>query len=143
VIAWNLSDYKKKMKRLITALGLVALIIGPVACGKHDVGTTLALLRHKWNIVSFNGEAYRYTGKPGDYYDFRADSRLYAYYGGLFDTLVYISINGGKSLQLYNIKGGKRLDGSFELDIEKLSSSVCILHKCQGPPFCVLDSLSR
>jgi len=131
------------MKRLITALGLVALIIGPVACGKHDVGTTLALLRHKWNIVSFNGEAYRYTGKPGDYYDFRADSRLYAYYGGLFDTLVYISINGGKSLQLYNIKGGKRLDGSFELDIVKLSSSVCILHKCQGPPFCVLDSLSR
>jgi len=131
------------MKRLITAVGLALLAFGPIACGKNDVATTLALLRHKWNIVSFNGEAFRYTGKPGDYYDFRGDSRLYAYYGGVYDTIVYIPINGGKGLQLYNIVNGKRQDASYELDIEKLSSSVCILHKCQGPPFCILDSLSR
>lgn len=131
------------MKRHITAVGLALLAFGPIACGKHDTGTTLALLQHKWNIVSFNGEVFRYTGKPGDYYDFRENGRLYAYFAGAYDTIVYIPINGGRTLQLYNIVNGKRQDVSYELDIDKLSSSVCILRKCQGPPVCILDSLSR
>jgi len=131
------------MKRIITALGLTLLIFGPIACGKHDIGTTLALLRHKWNIVSINGEAFRYIGQPGDYYDFRADSRLYIHSANLYDTLVYKVIKGGTTLQVYYIQNGIRLDVPAELGIAKLTSTSCIIRNCNTHPFCSLDSLSR
>jgi hypothetical protein len=141
-MAWSLSDQEKKMKRPITVLALALLVFGPLACGKDNISINYALLRHKWNIVSITGEAYGYHGQPGDYFDFRADNKLYRHSAGNFDTLAYILVNGGKSLQLYNIQNGQRL-GWYILDIDKLSSSACILHKCEGPPFCILDSLSR
>jgi len=130
------------MKRILIALTLGLLVFGPLACGKDNVSINLGLLRHKWNVVSINGEAFQYHGQSGDYYDFRTDNKLYTHSTGIYDTLAYVLINGGKSLQLYNIQNGQRL-GWYVLDIAKLSSSSCILHKCDGPPFCILDSLSR
>jgi hypothetical protein len=143
LIEQELSDIKKNMKHLISALALGLLAIGPMACGKNHVPGNLALLRHKWNIVSLNGEALRYVGQPGDYYDFRNDSLLYIHYGSQNDTLIYLLINGGNVLQLYGIQNGQRFGTPTEWDVEELNTSSFILRDCNNHPFCAVDSLSR
>ena len=82
------------MKYPIAVLALALLVFGPLACGKDNISINYALLRHKWNIVSITGEAYGYHGQTGDYFDFRADNKLYRHSAGNFDTLAYILVNG-------------------------------------------------
>src|SRR5947208_2904362 len=52
---------------------------------------------HKWNLVNdstyyglgLNNHPVNYLGKPGDYFDFRADGYLYIREGSGLDTLSY------------------------------------------------------
>jgi hypothetical protein len=131
------------MRHLITAIALGLLALGPMACKKNPSPGNLALLRHKWNIVSLNGEALRYVGRPGDYYDFRTDSKLYIHFGTVNDTDTYVLNNGGNTLQLYNTQNGSQVGAPTEWNIEKLDNSSFILRNCNNHPFCAVDSLAR
>ena len=58
-------------------------------------------LTAKWRLVNDSaafGEAYitktNYVGVPGDYFDFRADGKLYIKEGAKYDTLAYNMVAG-------------------------------------------------
>jgi len=72
------------------------------ACKKVDgVGNGKAAILGKWNIVSdsshvgigISNTAVSYTGKPGDYFDFRNNGMIYTKEGSTLDTLNYTFIS--------------------------------------------------
>ena len=132
------------MKRLLTACILLLLLANAMTfCSKNNTSANLLLLQHKWNIVSLIGEVYYYKGAPQDYYDFRADSKLYTYMSGRFDTSAYTLANGGNTLMLYHIANGIQTPTNFPLNIKTLSSSSLVLENHATPVAYILDSLSR
>lgn len=85
------------------AAGLILLIITTtlvVSCKKHNNPTPIATLQHKWHVVSLNGEAFRYVGKPADYWDFRSNGTLIQSLNGTNDTVQYTLDNTGKVLNI-------------------------------------------
>ena len=132
------------MKRYI----LFTLVFSGVitACKKDNTQANLSLLRHKWQIVSLNGEVYRYVGKAGDYFNFGDDNKLVEFAGGNFDTSSYSLTGGGQTLSLHSIHNGIQSGSAFDLQIKVLSSSSLIVHYSTTPPapvIYILDSLSR
>jgi hypothetical protein len=85
------------------ATGLILLIIVTIlviSCKKHNNPTLIATLQHRWQIVSLNGEAFRYVGKPADYWDFRTNDTLIQSINGTNDTVQYKLDNAGKVLNI-------------------------------------------
>ena len=129
----------------------VLLALGIGSCNKNDSPsgscnpqTSLELLQHKWSIVSLNGEALRYVGKPGDYFIFETDGKHYDYHGGIYDTSSYSLSSGGGLLSIYPILNGIRSDSGFSLNVVALTSSSLILMGCPSSPVvCIADSLER
>ena len=91
-----------------------ALII--ISCKKND-NTNLSLLQHKWQVVSVNGEVYRYLGTALDYYNFAPDNFLYQYINKNFDTSNYSLLTNGRTLLLYHVVHGIKSSTPFTFNI--------------------------
>jgi len=84
---------------------LALLCTGFIACKKTDSpaagGTTQQKILGKWkfqNVVVndfYSGSSHvsNYPGDPGDYFDFRADGKVYLLAWGSYDTSTYKIIN--------------------------------------------------
>lgn len=139
------------MKRLFNNSILVLFLFSGTAtflslsCKKDNNATTLTMLQHKWQIVSLNGEAYRYAGHPGDYYDFGTSNQLVRFLGSRYDTLKYQVIDGGSTLRLYLIENNVQTGAIFNLVIESLTPSQLVLKNSgtTSPTNYLIDSLSR
>jgi hypothetical protein len=136
------------MRRLSYSL-LLVLAAGylPSSCKKHNtpapIPDNLSLIKHKWQVVSLNGEALRYVGQPADYYNFGNDTLIRSL-GGQVDTLAYKLINNGLTLDIYPFKVTTIPTGAQTLSIQTLTDSRLILTSSSFPiPVSVLDSLSR
>ena len=128
--------------RPAVALLLLAAATIAASCKKHN--TSNATIQHKWQIVSLNGEAYRYVGQPADYWEFGNTDTLIQFMSGNYDTLKYQLIDGGKTLVI------EPFVYAFvdTLNITTLTSSQLIVsgigHAAYaGPPINILDSLKR
>jgi hypothetical protein len=129
--------------------GLVfALILLTVTCKKADdsssAPTTLSLMQHKWQLVSRNGEALRYVGLPGDYYNFSSDLFLYTYISTTYDTLIYKLLPDNETLRLYLVKNNTRSNDSLDFHIDVLDDHQFIFSWASNdPPVFAVDSLKR
>lgn len=132
------------MKKLFFVLLLVSA--GAVfSCKKSHTNPSfnLALIQHKWMLVSHNGEALRYIGTAGDYYNFAADNFLYRYINSVRDTIYYNLLSDGKTMSLYPAINGIRTNVATNYDIKILDSSHFVIETSPGGIVNVLDSLKR
>jgi hypothetical protein len=129
--------------------GLVFMfILVTITCKKADDSTdsqtTLSLIQHKWQLVSYNGEDLRYVGLPGDYYNFSTDLFLYTYTNTTYDTLIYKLLSDNETLRLYPVKNNTRLSDSSDYHIDVLDDHQFIFSwATSDPPVFAVDSLRR
>ena len=114
------------------------------ACSKvtndsHDNG---ALLRQKWELVSKNGQALRYVGKPGDYYIFEGNGKLYEVYDGKTDTFNY-SFDGLQTVLLYPYINGIRSATPINFHLDLLTNNQLIMSASVSPTGSLKDSLRK
>lgn len=133
------------MKNITTgAVFMLIFTVVVASCKKDRDQVRLALLKHKWSVVSLNGEALRYVGRQGDYFEFRDDTILVEFVNGKYDTSAYSLSSNGQTLDLYSIKNGVRSDTTSSFDIQVLSTSSLVLnYSLRMPPIFISDSLSR
>ena len=87
--------------RMTTAIGLVAVMFAFTACDKDDDDNVQASIQHKWSVnnIIYNVESTMldttiiYVGTDADYFDFRADGKVYSHMEGAADTTDYEVIN--------------------------------------------------
>ncbi|MES2112645.1 MAG: hypothetical protein V4577_28080 [Bacteroidota bacterium] len=93
------------MKIKLYVLCLPALMLCFYACKKVDgVANGKIEILGKWNVVSdssnigvgIGNHSVDYTGKPGDYFDFRSDGHVYTKENEVLDTLDYSMISNTK-----------------------------------------------
>jgi hypothetical protein len=134
---------KPAMKKLFIIFAMLIALL-PVFCKKTGSDTTaaLALIRHKWMLVSHNGEALRYVGTAGDYYDFNVNNLLYEYAAQTYDTLAYKLQADNKTLVMYPITNGIKSTVPVNYTIKVLDSSHFVLGNFGSVVFS-LDSLKR
>lgn len=78
---------------MVAAIMLLSACKKDASCDQHGN----VVLFGRWHVVSdssfsnvgMNNHPVNYQGRDADYFDFRADSKLYTYEGGTFDTLHY------------------------------------------------------
>ncbi|GGB18241.1 hypothetical protein [Puia dinghuensis] len=126
-------------RSLILALAAGCLV---TACRKHNTNPPPdSLLQHRWQVVSLNGEALRYVGKPADYWDFHYGDTLIQFISGKYDTARYTYDSAGKRLVLSPFAPWPY---ALAFNISTLTSSQLILTSAnQQPNFPILDSLRR
>lgn len=105
----------------------------------HD---NLSLIRQKWDLISKRMDTIRYIGRPGDYYNFNVNGKLYEYYGQNKDTFVYV-LNGQQGIDLYPYINGSRLPTVTNFRIDVLTNSRLVISATISPGVTVVDSLSR
>jgi len=110
---------------------------------KNSSTETLALIQHKWILISHNGEALRYVGTPDDYYNFSASNYLYMYVNKTYDTLAYILLSDNKTLSLYPIVNGVRTNLAKDYNITVLDNNHFVIGTNFNTVINVLDSLKR
>jgi len=132
------------MKKLYFVLLLVNTM-SIFSCKKNHANPpfNLSLIQHKWSLVSHNGEALRYVGVPGDYYNFALDNFLYRYINKVYDTMYYSLLSDNKTLSLYPAKNGVRTNVAMNYDIKILDSSHFVIESNIGRISSILDSLGR
>ena len=102
----------------------------------------LSLLQNKWMVVSKNGDAFSYTGKPQDYYNFTASDTLYTYVDIITDTAIYNLQNDGDTLVVYLLRNGVQNPG-LNFNIDNLSGSQLIISSHSNSSANIVDSLKR
>ncbi len=110
-------------------LGLTAFsCLFIISCKKNspadgiNAGRINATITGKWNILSdstfsgigMNNRAVNYTGKTGDYFDFRTDGNLYIKESTIFDTLAY-SVSSDTTISIVSF--GIVLNGTAEASV--------------------------
>jgi hypothetical protein len=157
LLSWDATFSERSMSGKINAMNrllynsllIQILLAGTATClsisCKKNNSADLLLLQHKWQIVSLNGEALRYVGQPGDYFDFGTDKQLVRFLNNHYDTLNYQVIDGGSALQLFPVLNSVQTGGKLTLSIKTLTSGQLILSNSgpTSPPIYLLDSLSR
>lgn len=135
---------KVYMKNLLTGL-LITFALAVFSCKKANNSTagTLALIQHKWMLVSSTGEALRYAGVPGDYYDFSSDNFLYTHVSTLYDTISYKLLADNKTLSFYSVVNGVRTNVATNYNIKLLNDTQFIFSTNFTVGFAALDSLKR
>ncbi|MEP6948716.1 MAG: hypothetical protein ABI863_05560 [Ginsengibacter sp.] len=114
------------------------------SCKKNnDNKINLSLLQYKWTLISHNGEALRYVGMPGDYYDFETNDTLRTHNYNSFDTLVYNLSANGQMLSIYPVMNGIKSGTAIIYKIDVLTTSALIISANAGPGVNILDSLRR
>jgi hypothetical protein len=114
------------------------------SCDKatNETHNSLSLLRQKWDLVSKNGDSIRYVGRPGDYYIFESDSKLFEVYNGKTDTFFY-SYDGLQTLLLYQYINGLRSVTPVTFHLDVLTNNQMIMSASLSPVGSLKDSLSR
>jgi hypothetical protein len=130
---------RPKLYHPATILVICALFC---SCRKHSDSNTAALLQHKWQIISINGEALRYVGEPADYFDFE-NGQLIEYFGGKYDTMTYKLINNDQAIELHIVVNNIVIGETLDLHINALTSNQLILDGSASPAIHILDSLRR
>jgi hypothetical protein len=134
------------MKKLFK-ITLSILALTTFSCKKtnDDISSKLALLQHKWAVVSLSGEALHYSGTADDYFSFSSDNFLYRYLAGGLDTSYYqFSPNNDDTILLYPITNGIKSNSSVHFYIKTLSATQLILTTSTvNPPVYAIDSLKR
>jgi hypothetical protein len=115
---------KHEMKNLLAALIFICSI-STISCRKPgDHGSKdLALIQHKWKVVLVTGEALRYDGTPGDYYNFAGNNILYTYVGKRYDTIAYTLLPGDHTLVFYPVVNGVKSTDPKNFNIDSLSAT--------------------
>jgi hypothetical protein len=123
---------------------LIVCILGFISCDKatNETHNSLSLLRQKWDLVSKNGDSLRYVGKPGDYYIFESDNKLYEVYDGKTDTFFY-SYDGLQTILLYQYINGLRSLAPVNFNIDVFTNNQLIMSAGLSPVGSLKDSLSR
>ena len=119
------------------------MAIGINSCSKQAVPSNLALLQHKWSIISFSGEALHYSGVAGDYWNFDVSGISYIYHGGRYDTANYAMKVGGKTIIIYPIQQGIQATTPLVLNISSLTATSLVMAGSAGSGINILDSLNR
>jgi hypothetical protein len=122
-----------------------AMVIGIFACKKNDPGIVadLSLIQHKWQVMSLSGEALRYVGKAGDYYNFSTDNFLYIHVGNSYDTLAYVLLPDKKTLSAYVVVNGVRTNQASNYDIKVIDANRFVFGNYSGVGFGIQDILKR
>ncbi|MGZ3874728.1 MAG: hypothetical protein ACXVJD_17545 [Mucilaginibacter sp.] len=92
------------MRKLAFLAVATCLMTGLHSCKKDGDKISPLTIEGKWNMVSdstFTGVGYsnhpvNYTGRAGDYFDFRTNGYLYTKEAGISDTLSYQLISDNK-----------------------------------------------
>jgi len=115
-----------------------------VSCKKNnnDSSAKLALIQHKWMIVSINGEALRYVGMADDYYNFGTDGFLYMYINKSYDTSSYALLSDNSTLLLYPIMNGVKSNVASSYNIKVLTNNQFVIGSSNTITHS-LDSLKR
>jgi hypothetical protein len=132
-----------RMKNLlIIVFGLVGLLI--ISCKKTSTGApdTLLLIQHKWMIISVNGEALRYVGTAGDYFNFSTNGFLYEFMGSRYDTSAYTLLSDDITLLLYPVTNGVKSSIASNYNINLLTNNQFIIASSNSI-FHSIDSLKR
>jgi hypothetical protein len=134
------------MKLFLSGFVFVCILI-IASCKKGDdnknAQPTLSLIQHQWQLVSHNGEALRYVGLPGDYYNFSSDLFLYTRMDTSYDTLAYMLLPDNVTLRLYPIKNNIKMD-SLDYHIGILDDHQFVFSwGSNNPPVFAVDSLKR
>jgi len=104
----------------------------------------LHMIQHKWALVSQNGEALRYVGKPGEYFDFDSTGVLFEHFLNVTDTFDYNVSSDGKKLVLYSVLNGAKSGTGVNYNIDILTDSQFIFSShSSNPPVNFVDSLRR
>lgn len=121
-----------------------------LACKKREVNTPsdkLLQLQHQWMVISRHGEALRYIGTPGDYYNFSKDNILYRRVGQFNDTSYYQLYSSNDSLLLvYPFVNGTRSVTPINYYLKGLSDASLVISwstSTSNPTLYVVDSLKR
>lgn len=94
-------------------------------------------------LISHNGEALRYVGAAGDYYNFEINGTLNEHINNSLDTLVYNLSTDGQMLSAYSVINGIKSETPVIYKIEVLTTSSLILSGSSGSGAQILDSLKR
>ncbi len=126
---------------IISVVLMGTFILG---CKKTGGGaaSTISLMQHQWMIVSVNGEALRYLGKAGDYFNFATDGFLYEHMSNIYDTAAYTLLADNSSLLLYPIINGVKSTVASNYKIKLLSNNQFIIGGTISN-ITALDSLKR
>lgn len=119
------------MKKIITSIAIVTLVTFYLtACKKssdtQQPQTTLQKIQNKWLLVNvvdndhYSGSDHITTtpGTSNDYFDFRADGKIYYSIGSYKDTVTYSLPSDTKIL----------IDGTETYDIKTLTSNSFIIY---------------
>lgn len=135
---------KGYMKNLFLGLFITfALAIFSCKKANNNSGNTLSLIQHKWMLVSSTGEALRYVGLAGDYYDFSSDNFLYIHLSNTYDTIAYKLLSDNKTLSFYPVINGVRNNVATNYNIKLLNNNQFILSTNFNVGFTYMDSLKR
>ena len=126
------------------ALWTLICFYGLYSCSKvtNDSHDSISLLQQKWDLVSKYGESFRYVGKPGDYYIFEGNGKLYEFYDGKTDTFNY-SFDGLTGLQLHQYINGNLSSTPINYHLDVLTNTQLIMSASVSPTVTLRDSLSR
>ncbi len=143
LILLGVMQKKRTMKKLFITLAMLISMI-PISCKKSggETTATLALIQHKWMLVSHNGEALRYVGTADDYYNFNINDTLYRYIDKNYDTLAYTLQGDNKTVAMYSITNGVKYPVPITYTINVLDAGHFVLGSF-GLPIYILDSLKR
>ena len=136
------------MKKPLAILTVFLFIIGflyscskgdtptPATTGTNDT-TTVGKLQHKWSFIS--AVVYRtigltgpdslvaFVGLPYEYYDFRTDSRIYAFVQSSFDTATYKFMGNDSVLLINNVVNGAVQTHTDTVTIRTLTNKDLVL----------------
>src|SRR5258708_35871192 len=131
------------MKKLFITLAML-FAMATFSCKKVNNGTmaSLALIQHKWMLISQNGEAFRYVGTADDYYNFKTDNLLYKYVNKNYDTLAYTLLRDNKTLALYPVVNGMKSTVPAKYTINVLDTARFVISNISTVIYSI-DSLKR
>jgi len=140
-----LSANKSRYMKNLSLVLLIIFAIAAFSCKKthENSAGNLALLQHKWMLVSHNGEALRYVGSAADYYNFSTDNFLYLYINKNYDTMAYVLLPDNKTLSFYPVVNGVRINLATNYDIKVLDDHRLIIGTNLSLLPNMLDSLKR
>ena len=123
------------MKSLVSICLIIVFTFQLCSCNKDAVtnnGGTNTII-NKWHVVSdaefvgvgLGNHLANYTGLPGDYFDFRANGKLYIKEGAVLDTLNYNLIS---DTLIAIVSFGIELNGVPTSHLTKLTASDAIIN---------------
>ena len=134
----------KKLFGRIVLIGTLTIVSCKKTKNEDNNGPqNLALLQHKWSLVSRYGEVFRYIGTPDDYYNFTTNNILYTHIENRYDTAFYSLLPDGVDLSVYPIVNGIKSNTATNYYINTVSNIWLVISGGISPSLLFTDSLKR